>query len=228
MGAFGWIWWQNGKWNSDLRFMLLAARIISFWYLWAKRKKLKIFFIPPFCFCCFPIFSEKLFLFSSVCSAGLFALRFDAITRWCLRLPRSLRHPTTTHTSHLRLKSENQEEEYFHVKCPSTQNIHQLFRSRTRLFIFLYFTSSLSRSLRNQKNLWQKLLMSLFENEQFFHGFAEKRGAKFEDLQRPFSAFIVCVKENKFARGNDKFYFDRWSESFIMIRCFSAPTLLNL
>ena len=70
--------------------------------------------------------------------------------------------------------------EYLHVKCPSTQNIYQQFRSRTRLFIFLYFLFSfLSTNLA--LSFIQKLLMSLFRKASNFDGFSIKKSSKFSD-----------------------------------------------
>lgn len=104
-----------------------------------------------------------------------------------------------------------------HVKCPSIQKYPSeisIFRSRTHLFIFyIFYSSSLARARMSQATSKGKaLLMSLF---QLSDGFSIKSA----ELRRsPFSV----------GEENDKFYFDRWSKSFIMIPSLSFKPVIHL
>lgn len=158
----------NGKWkwNSNLRFMLVAARIISFWYLWGKRKKLKIFFMTKSLgdnshdvspsgthstfsgFVCFPNFRKisppgKLFLFSfPIFSRPMIAVTFRLCRCRCNHM---LKLPFRYTLSFVSLTSEATREqpgkEYLHVKYPSTYtkiSISILRISITYAFIYIF------------------------------------------------------------------------------------------
>lgn len=209
-------------------------------------KSWRYFSQQDFSFCCFP-FRWKLFLVLIVvvvlfsfrpsvclpdyCRSSLLHSQFDAITfhmmLWGTFGSGAARNRHFSNIS-LTVEGEHQEENFCTLsarankKCPSTISITYTF---IYIFIFFYFSFSsltIHIHMKPKPKKKEKLLMSLFEKTNSFWWFfykTEKR--KSTELWRSCRTFFRVVAENKFAGENDKFHFDRWSESLIMIH--AAP-----
>lgn len=132
---------------------MLALLTKSLRNLWVKRKKLKKFFMLNFCyFCSLSLVGENCFL------RPVFRFHFhvclsDYHRHLDLRYRCNTQHQTDTlnfvrlaYFSKKRRQPRKKENICTLSAQASTRNIYQQFRSRTSLFIFLYFLFSLSLS----------------------------------------------------------------------------------
>lgn len=117
-------------------------------------------------------------------------------------------------------RNKTRKNEFLHVKCPEHINDFD------HVLVYLYFYILYFSGSRRER----KLLMSLFVKSSWWFSYKKASGRTFngklcEISAKNLSRFFSYPFKTESARENDKFRFDRWSESFIMIRCFSPPSL---